>query len=104
MVHGVLYSLLDRLAFGFVVVALVPLWRLDRMLFWYALPMALVGPLSGSFVSYTRFAAVLFPCHLVVARLLGSERRRPLLWLTLAVWYGVQMVLLLRHVNFRWAG
>ena len=68
MVHGVLYSLLDRLAFGFVVVALVPLWRLDRMLFWYALPMALVGPLSGSFVSYTRFAAVLFPCHLVVAR------------------------------------
>ena len=47
--------------------ALVPLWRLDRMLFWYALPMALVGPLSGSFVSYTRFAAVLFPCHLVVA-------------------------------------
>jgi hypothetical protein len=40
----------------------------------------------------------------VVARLLGSERRRPFLWLTLAVWYGVQMVLLLRHVNFRWAG
>ena len=104
MVHGVLYSLLDRLAFGFVVVALVPLWRFDRMLFWYALPMALVGPLSGSFVSYTRFAAVLFPCHLVVASLLGSERRRPFLWLTLAVWYGVQMVLLLRHVNFRWAG
>jgi hypothetical protein len=74
------------------------------MLFWYTLPMAMVGPLSGSFVSYTRFAAVLFPCHLVVARLLGTERRRPFLWLTLAVWYGVQMVLLLRHVNFRWAG
>jgi hypothetical protein len=104
MVHGVLYSLLDRLTFGFVVVALVPLWRLDRMLFWYALPMALVGPLSGSFVSYTRFAAVLFPCHLVVAHYLGTERRRPYLWLTLAVWYAVQVVLLMRHVNFRWAG
>ena len=86
--HGVLYSLLDRLVFGFAVVTLVPLWRLDRMLFWYTLPMALVGPLSGSFVSYTRFAAVLFPCHLVRrARCSGRERRRPFLWLTLAVWF-----------------
>ncbi len=102
--HGVLYSLLDRAVFVFVAVTLVLLWRVDRMLFWYTLPMALVGPLSGSFVSYTRFAAVLFPCHLVLARLLGTERRRPFLWLTLAVWYTVQVVLLLRHVNFRWAG
>ena len=103
-VHGVLYSALDRAVFLFVVATLVPLWRWDRTLFWYALPMALVGPLSGSFVSYTRFAAVLFPCHLVVARLLGTERRRPFLWLVLAVWYGTQWVLLVRHINFRWAG
>ena len=103
-IHGVLYSALDRAVFVFVLVSLVPLWRWDRTLFWYALPMALVGPLSGSFVSYTRFAAILFPCHLVVARLLGTERRRPFLWLVLAVWYGTQWVLLIRHINFRWAG
>ena len=102
--HGIDHSLLDRLAFLFALSTLVPLWRLDRSLFWYALPMALVGPLSGSLVSYTRFAAVLFPCHLVLARALNGERRRPWLWLTIAVFYGLQIVLLLRHVNFRWAG
>jgi hypothetical protein len=102
--HGVVYSILDRAVFGFVAVTLVLLWRMDRLLFWYTLPMALVGPLSGSFVSYTRFAAVLFPCHLVVARLLGTEGRRPFLWLTLAAWYAVQILLFARHVSFRWAG
>jgi hypothetical protein len=103
-IHGVLYSALDRAVFVFVIATLVPLWRWDRMLFWYTLPMAVVGPLSGSFVSYTRFAAVLFPCHVVVARLLGTERRRPFLWLVLAVWYAMQWILLVRHINFRWAG
>ena len=104
MPHGVLYSLLDRLVFLLVLATLVPLWRTDRLLFWYTLPMALVGPLSGSFVSYTRFAAVLFPCELVLARGLSSERRRPFLWLTIGVWLMAQTVLLLRHVSFRWAG
>jgi len=102
--HSVLNSLLDRLVFLFVTATLVPLWRIDRLLFWYALPMALVGPLSGSFVSYTRFAAVLFPCSLVVARVLSGDRRRPLLWLTMAVWLVIQTALLIRHVSFRWAG
>jgi hypothetical protein len=102
--HNVVHSLLDRLVFLFVVATLVPLWRLDRLLFWYALPMALVGPLSGSLVSYTRFAAVLFPCMLVAARALSGERRRPYLWLTMAVWLVIQTTLLVRHVSFRWAG
>jgi len=104
VLHGIDHALLDRLVFLLVAATLVPLWRLDRLLFWFALPMALLGPLTGSFVSYVRFAAVLFPCHLVLARVLGGERRRPFLWLTLAVFYGLQIVLLLRHVNFRWAG
>lgn len=102
--HGIDHSLLDRLVFLLVLATTAPLWRIDRTLFWFTLPMALVGPLSGSFVSYLRFAAVLFPCHLVLARWLAGERRRPFLWLTLAVFYGLQVVLLLRHVNFRWAG
>jgi hypothetical protein len=104
VLHGIDHALLDRLVFLLVAATLVPLWRIDRTLFWFALPMALLGPLSGSFVSYVRFAAVLFPCQLVLARVLGGERRRPFLWLTLAVCYGLQIVLLLRHVNFRWAG
>ena len=104
VIHGPLRSLLDRLAFLFAVATLVPLWRRDRLFFWYTLPMALVGPLSGSFVSYTRFAAILFPCHVVLAGALGEERRRPFLWLVLAISFGVQMVLLIRHINFRWAG
>jgi hypothetical protein len=40
----------------------------------------------------------------VLARALGEERRRPFFWLVLAISFGVQMVLLIRHINFRWAG
>src|SRR6185503_19360956 len=94
--HSVLHSLNDRVAFLFVIATLVPLWRLDRLLFWYTLPMALIGPLSGSFVSYTRFAAVLFPCHLVIPRVTTAPGRRPLLWLTFAVFSALQVYLLLR--------
>src|SRR4029453_2951181 len=102
--HGVLHSFLDRAVFLGVLASLVPLWRLDRLLFWYVLPMALVGPLSGSFVSYTRFAAVLFPCHWVLARTFAARQRRLGLWLTVAVFAALQVYLLLRHVEFRWAG
>ena len=105
MPHGVLYSLLDRLVFLFVLATLVPLWRLDRLLFWYALPMALVGPLSGSFVSYTRFAAVLFPCALVVARAFTSERRRPFFWLTArGLAHDPDRAPDPSRASFRWAG
>lgn len=104
VLHGIDRSLLDRLSFLYVIATLVPLWRLDRTFFWYALPMALVGPLSGSFVSYTRFAAVLFPCHLVAAKLLAGEERRGFRYLTLASLLMVQTVLLARHANNWWAG
>jgi hypothetical protein len=104
VVHGALHSLLDRSVFLLVVATLLPLWRFDRTLFWYALPMALVGPLSGGFMSYTRFAAILFPCHLLLSRALAGDRRRPFFWLTLALFFAVQVILLVRHVSFRWAG
>jgi hypothetical protein len=104
VLHGVSNSLLDRLAFLFVLGTLLPLWRLDKRLFWFTLPMGLLGPLSGSLVSYTRFAAVLFPCFVVLGRSLSDEERRPWLYLTTAAFMLVQVTLALRHVSFRWAG
>lgn len=104
VLHGVTHSLLDRLAFLLVVATLLPLWRVDRRFFWFVLAMGLVGPLSGSFVSYTRFAAVLFPCFLVLGIRLASPERRPWLVLTAASFGWIQAILALRHVSFRWAG
>ena len=104
VIHGVEHSLLDRLAFLLVLATLVPLWRLDRAFFWFALPMALLGPLSGSLVSYTRFAAVIFPTHLVLAKVLSGRDRAFYRALTAAVFFTVQIVLLLRHATNHWAG
>ena len=104
VIHGIQHSLLDRLAFLLVLATLVPLWRIDKALFWFALPMALLGPLSGSLVSYTRFAAVIFPTSLVLARALGGQDRVFYRYLTAAVFFVVQIILLLRHATNHWAG
>ena len=66
--------------------------------------MAIVGPLSGSFVSFTRFAAVLFPTFMVFGKLLSGDERRPLLYASTGALLLLQVTLLLRHATFKWAG
>ena len=73
-------------------------------MFWFALPAALIGPLSGSFNSYVRYAAVLFPCFVVLGGVLATESRKPWLWAGSGVFFLLQALLLVRHVTFHWAG
>ncbi|MBV8085020.1 MAG: glycosyltransferase family 39 protein [Chloroflexi bacterium] len=78
-IHGFTDSLLDRAFFLAFLALLLPLFRRVHVsLALYALAMGLVSVASGSFVSYMRYAAVLFPMFVVVAQLL--EGKRAFLW------------------------
>ena len=101
--HGFLDSALDRVWFVMFLACLPRLWRIDRTLFFLALPLGVVPALT-SFMSYTRYLAVVFPVFLVLGDALGGERRSGTRWLTLGLFCGVQVLLVLRHINFQWAG
>lgn len=103
--HAYKTSALDRVFFVAFVAALVVLWRRDpdKTLWWYALPIGLI-PAMTSLMSYTRYVVVVFPVFVAGALVLASERRRHARWLVVGALLAVQVLLTIRHVNFRWAG
>ncbi|MEE2776698.1 MAG: hypothetical protein VYE73_08035 [Acidobacteriota bacterium] len=103
-IHDFEYSLLDRLAFLLVLATLFPVWRLDRRFFWFCLPIVLIAPLAGSFTSFTRYAAVLFPIFVVLGGIFTAGERRIWLATTASIFLAIQVVLLVRHATFHWAG
>ncbi|MCG8587748.1 MAG: hypothetical protein MJE66_00495 [Proteobacteria bacterium] len=96
-------SPLDRAAFALFVATLPALWWRHRDLFWYALPMGLL-PAMTSFMSNTRYVLVVFPVFLVLGQWLAGSRRRRLRALVLGAFVAIQALLVLLHINFRWAG
>jgi hypothetical protein len=101
--HGFEDSALDRVCFVGFAAALVWLWRADRLLFWYALPLGLL-PAMTSLMSYTRYLVVAFPVFFAAGAVLAPEPRRRVRWLALGALLALQALLVVRHVNFRWAG
>lgn len=74
VIHDYLHSMLDRLIFVAVLIALVALYRHeDRTLWFYTLVMALVPAFSGSFTSYSRYVLVLFPIAILLSRWLKER-------------------------------
>lgn len=102
--HSVTGSLLDRVVFLLALAALPWIYRRDRVLFWYALPMTLVPALSLRFMAFTRFALVLFPLCWAGAATLLAPRRTVLRWSLLLLSLGVQFWLYFRHSLNLWAG
>lgn len=102
--HSVTGSLLDRVLFLLALAALPWVYRRDRMLFWYALPMTLVPALSLRFMAFTRFALVLFPVFWAGAATLLAPRRAVLRWSLLALSLALQLWLYFRHSLNLWAG
>ncbi|OGC03053.1 hypothetical protein A3H38_05100 [candidate division WOR-1 bacterium RIFCSPLOWO2_02_FULL_46_20] len=95
--HGFTNSLIDRSFFVVFILLLYPIFRkLDKTLFVYALVMALVPVLAGSFMSYTRYLLPVFPIFMVLAVLLKEK------YLYLAIpMFVVQILCLLAHsLNF----
>ncbi|MBI3553625.1 MAG: hypothetical protein HY077_14100 [Elusimicrobia bacterium] len=99
--HGTSGSLMERLLFVMFLCCLPALWKRDRLLFLYALPMGLVPAISLSLVSYTRHLLLVFPAFIAVAGFL--ERFPPSLrWAVLSGSAVFQLYLLARHANNFW--
>lgn len=95
-------SPLDRLFFVGAVAALPWLWRKHRLWFWYALPMTLVPAVSAHFMSFARYAVVVFPAFAAAGATLVSPERRWLLLLVAGASGAAQVLLMLRHALYYW--
>jgi hypothetical protein len=106
--HDVTGSVLDRCFFLLVLYCLPSIWRMDKGWFLWTLLSGIVPAMSGTFVSYTRFASVVFPLFIAVASILKESRSEIhyKAWSmgTILLFGVVQIALLWRFVNYRWAG
>jgi len=110
--HGFLGSAVDRIAFAWVIVGCVLLairvvrkrcaW--SAVLLSLGLSLALLSAVPTKLMSFTRYAAVIFPVHIAIARAMHKPAFRPWLWVLVAGFAFFQVMLLLRHVNHLWAG
>jgi hypothetical protein len=102
-VHGFEDSLIDRVWFLVLLVCLVPLWKMDRRLFFFAVAVG-IPPAMTSFMAYTRYFMMAFPVFLVLGNFFGRERGRGAAWILLGILVSVQILFTVRHINFIWAG
>ncbi|MDE2512172.1 MAG: hypothetical protein KGL74_13690 [Elusimicrobia bacterium] len=103
--HGPLDSAVDRLFFVAFVLACVRLWRTDKTLFAFALPLGLIPATTVSFWGFTRYLLAAVPVFLAAGDwFAASERRKGWLWLTAASLFAVQVLFLFRHINNYWVG
>jgi hypothetical protein len=103
-VHGYADSLIDRSWFVLWAASLIPLWRKDRLLFAYALPMGLVPAMTLSFVGYTRQFLLVFPMFALWGELLSGSERKWFLYACLGALTSLQAVFLFMHINNYWVG
>lgn len=99
--HDVSGSLMERLWFALYAACLPALWKRDRLLFWYALPMGLIPAMTLTFVSYTRHLLLVFPVFVVLAEFF-NKRSAPLRWSVLSAAWVLQLILLALHANNYW--
>lgn len=125
--HAFRGSLLDRSLFVLLLYTFPVQWRLGKDLLVWTYVLGILPAMSGTFTSFTRYAATVFPQFIALAVFLSPEGRevrgngaasaspsspasRPLTLRALARWGLVagfatlHLVLLWRFVNFRWAG
>jgi Gpi18-like mannosyltransferase len=103
-VHSFIGSAIDRTWFLLFIWSLFPLWKRDKVMFSYSLVMGLVPALSLSLMAFTRYSLILIPSFLVAADFFAPAARKGLFYLTLTALFGVQVIFLIRHINFYWVG
>jgi hypothetical protein len=103
-VHWYTGSLLDRVAFLGLVALLPAVWRLDKEWFFWTVMLGVLPAMISHFVSFTRYVQMAFPVFVVMAFLFRDPKLRVWRWGMLAGLASIHVVLLIRHINFRWAG
>jgi len=102
--HDFLHSPLDRIWFILVLAGLYRTWKLDVTLCLYALPIALIPAMSASMMSFTRYAAVIFPVFIGYGEYFEIQGRRKLYRFSLLLMAAVHAALVFNHINNYWAG
>jgi hypothetical protein len=108
--HSFSGSLLERLSFAAYLAGLGALFirarRQPAARPWFVLSAALglVPAILTVLMSFTRYLSVIFPLFVVSAELLAPKSRRIALVAVTLTLLVLQVVLLYRHVTFRWAG
>lgn len=102
--HGFEGSVLDRCAFVLLVWCLPIINRLGKDMLAWAFALGVLPAMSGTFTSFVRFEALVFPLFVALARFLIQPNRRIWLGWFLALNALLQGILLVRFINFRWAG
>jgi hypothetical protein len=102
--HAFNGSVLDRCFFILMLYTIPLMWRLDKGLLVWAYMLGIFAAMSGGFVSFTRYAATVFPMFIAFAVFFEPKGMRWGRWVLLAGFAVLHVVLLWRFVNFRWAG
>ena len=100
--HTMLGSPLDRLCFLSFCWVLPWLYKANRLLFWFAVAYGLIPAFSNQFLSYTRFTSINIPVFFAYAAII--PKTLPWCASALAIGFFMQILLLVRHLNFYWAG
>ena len=103
-VHWYTGSLLDRVVFLGLMALLPAVWRLDKEWFLWTAMLGVLPAMISHFVSFTRYVQMAFPAFVVMAFLFKDPRLRVWRWLVLGIFASLHLILLVRHINFRWAG
>lgn len=103
--HDPLDSFVDRFFFVVFLAACVRLWKTDKTLFAFALPLGLIPAASVSFWGCTRYLVAAVPAFLAAGDWFAAKpRRKAWLWTAVAGLSALQVVFLFRHINNYWAG
>lgn len=102
--HGRSDSAVDRSLFMMLLGSLPFIWRLNKRLFWFALPFGLVPALVSLFQSYSRHIMLCLPVFILLGVAVQHPDKSWIRWPLLAGLVGLQLLFLVRHLNFMWAG
>ena len=102
--HDVHHSMLDRVCFLFMSSSLIVMFlRCRDMLPWIYM-LGIATAMSGTFTSYTRFMSLSFPVFIAYSLILSDLKSGPLKSFCLIPFVVVHAWLVLRFVNYQWAG
>jgi len=103
-IHGYVGSAIDRFWVFPIIPALFILWKYSKTLFFYSFVMVVISSAPGHFTSFTRYIALIFPLFIAYAKFFSKPGREFYKYATVMLLFGIQILFIIRYVNFYWAG